>query len=155
MTTIMPSVLDGIEVCSLMEVDMNKWDDDILLDICNERDRNLMKRIPLLTRARKESWFWLFDDRGHFTVKSCYNILQGGTGYTDAHFWKKLLSLKLPSKVIIFLWRVCTLCLPTTTRLLNKRIQINTICKWCHVYHEINLHVLFDYTFANAVLIDV
>lgn len=30
-----------------MEVDKIKWDDEVLSDICNDRDRELIKKIPL------------------------------------------------------------------------------------------------------------
>lgn len=124
---------------------------------CRRRigDGNLIKRIPLTRRERKDSWFWLFDDVGHFTLKSCYRILQGGLDTPDTHFWKKLWSLKLPGKVMDISWRVCTLCQPTTTRLSSKKVQIDTMCQWCRVYHETDVHLLFDCAFANAVWIDI
>lgn len=55
-----------------MEVNQLVWDDDVLEDICNERDRMLIKQIPLPMSCRVDSWFWLLDDKGEFTVKSSY-----------------------------------------------------------------------------------
>lgn len=67
-TTEMPAQLEGEKVCSLMHIKRNEWDEEVLLDICNERDRDLIRKIPLSLRGRKDSWVWLFDDKGCFTV---------------------------------------------------------------------------------------
>ncbi|KAL8094612.1 hypothetical protein AgCh_036233 [Apium graveolens] len=39
LTTEMPGNLAGSKVCSFMEINEKKWDDEVLLDICNERDQ--------------------------------------------------------------------------------------------------------------------
>lgn len=75
LTTVMPPELKDIKVQSLMEDVKKNWDDEVLRDICNERDRGLIKRVPLPLRNREDSWFWLLDDKGVFTVKSCYRKL--------------------------------------------------------------------------------
>lgn len=64
-------------VKGLMMVDQNVWDREILNDLCNERDRNLILQVPLPRHDRIDSWYWLFDGNGEFTVKSCYRRLRG------------------------------------------------------------------------------
>lgn len=155
MTTEMPSVLAGKSVCSLLEEDKRKWDDDILRDIFNDRDRQLIKMIPVSSRREHESWFWLHDDKGCFTVKSYYRLLQGKADATYSQFWKKLWSLKLPGKILNLVWRVCNLCVPTLTRLSSRRIQLDTVCQWCRAQHETNTHVFFGCSIATAVWADV
>lgn len=123
MTSTIPSELDGSHVRSLIQVDQNKWDENILLDICNERNQN-KRKIRLSRRDMKGSWFRLLEDKDRFTVKSCYRLLQGKLNILDAKLWKKLWSLKLHGKIINFLMCVRKFCLPTATRLSNKRIQI-------------------------------
>lgn len=38
MATEMPIQLRGSKVCSFMQMEQKKWDEDVLLDICNEKD---------------------------------------------------------------------------------------------------------------------
>lgn len=38
MTTVMPEVLADSKVSSFMELENRKWEEEILVDICNERD---------------------------------------------------------------------------------------------------------------------
>lgn len=115
----------------------------------------LIKKIPLSSRERSDSWFWLFDAKGCFTIKSCYRLLQGEADTSYAQFWMKVWGLKLPAKVTYFLWRVSALCLPITTRLEDKRVQVDTNCQWYHAYHETYIHVLFVCEIANAVWLEV
>lgn len=77
MTTTMPQWLEGRKVNSLMQMEQRQWDDEVLMDICNDRDKNLIKKILLSTRLEADTWFWFTDDNGRFSVKSCYSLLQG------------------------------------------------------------------------------
>ena len=147
----MPEQLKNITVRSLMMQQENKWDDDILNDICNDRDAELIKRIPLPAFDKQDSWFWLFDDKGVFTVKSCYRKLQGEQNTSQGAFWKKLWAIKLPGKVVNFMWRACNSCLPTTVALVTKRVQIDIKCPWCRTENEDAIHVLFTCSFARSV----
>lgn len=98
MTTDVPQELEGIKVVSFMDNSKTRWDDEVISDVCNDRDRELIKSIPISVNGREDSWFWLLDDKGCFTVKSCYRQLQGEHEWTDAWFWRKLWPLNLPGK---------------------------------------------------------
>lgn len=78
-----------------MNMEHTCWDFEILRGICNERDRELIKCIPIPAMERDDSWFWIRDEKGIFTVRSCYKWLQGH--YTSNHmsFWKRLWSLNV------------------------------------------------------------
>lgn len=99
----MPVELENIIIRSLMVDGVSAWDVEVLNDICNERDVELIKRIPLPMINSQDFWMWILYEKGVFTVKSCYRKLQGKfmTPYTS--FWKKLWYIKVPGKVINFL----------------------------------------------------
>lgn len=78
--------LKEVLVANLTEEGVNKWDEAILLDILNERDVQLIKKIHIPMGQRPDSWFWLIDDSGMFTVKSCYRQLMGEQTWTNAEF---------------------------------------------------------------------
>lgn len=59
--------------------------------------------------------------------------------------------MKLPGKVLNLMWRACRSCLPTDAALATKGVQINTMCSWCHMYAEDDIHVLFQCYFAREV----
>lgn len=67
------------------------------------RDVILIRKIPIPSINRKNSWFWILEDKGDFTVRSYYRKLQGEHEYIEKGFWMKLWSLKLPGKDTNFL----------------------------------------------------
>lgn len=69
----------------------------------------------------------------------------------NANFWRKLWSLRLPGKIVQFIWRACRLCFSTAVDLKGKHVNFDTVCSWCHNYEETGIHVLFDCVFARAV----
>ncbi|XP_074352002.1 uncharacterized protein LOC141691163 [Apium graveolens] len=97
-----PTQLEGSKVNSFMQIDQKRWDEEVLMDIRNERDRNLIKKIPLSRREEEDSWFWLPDEKDCFLVKSCYRILQWEVEAPYAAFWKKVWSLQLPNTHVLF-----------------------------------------------------
>lgn len=64
--------LQNINVHSLIDTDTNTWDSDILDDLFNDRDRRLIRRIPIPRQPKADAWFWLPHPKGQFTVKSVY-----------------------------------------------------------------------------------
>ena len=151
LTSSMPPELEFTKACQLMEENEKRWDVEILNDICNDRDAQLILQIPLVNEDRNDSWLWLLDDKGNFTVKSCYRKLVGEYNVADAWFWKKLWALEVPGKVGHFIWRVCRTCLPTAAALTDKRVNIDNKCTWCRMYIENAKHVLFECSFAKQV----
>ncbi|XP_074333675.1 putative ribonuclease H protein At1g65750 isoform X1 [Apium graveolens] len=149
--TPMPEQLHHGMVHNLMQEDVCRWDFDIVQDVLQTRDVDLIKRIPLPLEEVTDSWFWILDEKGDYTVKSGYRWLQGELDMVDKGFWIKLWSLKLPGKVTNFLWRVCTSCLPTASALILKHVDINVLCPWCHSASETDTHVLFECGFAKTV----
>lgn len=69
--------LEHATVNSLMSINGNTWDEDILNKFCNERDKALIQQVPIPMRQKPDSWFWLPETKGDFSVRSCYRLLQG------------------------------------------------------------------------------
>lgn len=150
-TTSMPQVLERAKLVNLLQINGRQWDNDVLLDIFNERDVQLIKKIPLPAVCRLDSWLWLFDSKGVFSVKSCYRKLVGECSTPDKTFWKKFWALEIPAKVKMLVWRSCQSCLPTAVALIEKRVSLASECPWCHMGHEDTMHVFFECDYARQV----
>ncbi|KAF4379751.1 hypothetical protein F8388_023768 [Cannabis sativa] len=146
--------LEGRMVNSLMKVDKIEWDSEVISDVLNDRDQALVWKIPLSEASAHDDWFWLKDSKGMFTVKSAYRLQHGQSGQPIHNFssdlWKKLWTLNLPPKVLNFLWRVCSNCLPTKFMLSTKHVQIDTSCPLCSAAPETALHLLVRCSFAKS-----
>ncbi|XP_074323324.1 putative mitochondrial protein AtMg00310 [Apium graveolens] len=62
LTTEMPQQLEHARVSSLMETYTKHWDDELLRDICNERDVMLIRSIPLAQQREEDSWYWVLEE---------------------------------------------------------------------------------------------
>lgn len=58
----------------LMVEDHSSWDRDIVNELCNERDRDLILQVPLTSSHKVNSWYWLLDSKGEFTVKVATDV---------------------------------------------------------------------------------
>ncbi|KAL8146470.1 hypothetical protein AgCh_004268 [Apium graveolens] len=67
-TTDMPEELKDPIVEDLLDESKRTWDDDVLRDICSDRDYELIKHIPILVNNREDSWLWSFNDKGIFKL---------------------------------------------------------------------------------------
>lgn len=124
---------------------------DIVNDLCNERDSRLIQQIPLPSISRMDSWYWLLDSKGEFTVRSCYRKIRGESGCQEGGFWKKLWNLQLPGKIVKFLWRACQNVLPTMAELVKKQVEVSMLCGWCNLHVEEAVHTLFTCSFARTL----
>lgn len=143
--------MSDIKVHNLMSMDEKSWDIDVLTDILCTRDVELIKTIPIPHVERQDSWYWLLDEKGVFSVKSCYRWLQGECMNQYTYLWKKIWNMKLPEKVTNFLWRLCKGCLPTNVALASRHVDVPTGCPWCHSLAETDVHVIFSCDFARTV----
>lgn len=66
-------------------------------------------------------------------------------------FWNKVWNLKLPGKVVSFVWRMCKDVIPTAVNLISKRVNMLDRCVWCQIAAEDGLHILFQCSFAREV----
>lgn len=95
-----------------MEVGMNHW-----LEFSSE-DAEVILKFRLSVNPRVESLLWHCDKNGLLTVKNAYRLAlstmeQPSCSIGPLGWWKRLWSLRLPSKVRIFCWKACRGILPT------------------------------------------
>lgn len=88
LTTCMPPELENLKLKNLMEDDRRSSDHETVRDIFNERDVELILKIPLSARD-SDVWFQYHDAEGRFTVRSCYRQLQGEQSMSYKEFWKQ------------------------------------------------------------------
>ena len=69
-------------------------------------------------------------------------------GFSEA--WKGFRKLSLPPKVLDFVWRLCSNCLPLRVRLYQKGVVLNTCCGLCDMEVENPSHLFFNCSFAQS-----
>ena len=56
--------LEQATVSSLISTETTNWDEDILNDIFNDKDKNLILQIPLSRFIKLDSWYWIWERKG-------------------------------------------------------------------------------------------
>ena len=74
---------------------------------------------------RRDDWVWLADPSGQYSVQSVYNLLRGEAtmGIQDRTF-EELWKLKVPTKILVFAWRLFNDRLPTKSNLHKRQVEI-------------------------------
>ncbi|XP_031125428.1 uncharacterized protein LOC116027784 [Ipomoea triloba] len=150
--TLQPQYLSTATVSGLINPNTNEWDEEILMDIFEPRDVELIKRVPI-SPGYVDSWYWLDDLRGIYSVKSGYKRIRGVVSPLTDDFtsWNKVWNLKIPPRWKTFLWRAITNTLPTTNNLIQRRLDINPFCPLCAIQAESVSHVFICCAFAVNV----
>lgn len=86
-------------VSALMNRDSNSWDEEAIRNIFNQRDANLILSNPLPIIKRPDTLIWNREEKGVFTVKSCYKVLTGELNTNEVKEWSCVWKLHLPPKV--------------------------------------------------------
>ena len=97
------------------------WDLDKLNFYFIPIDWEVIRSIPLSTRRQVDFWTWHYEKSGVFSVRSAYRMLVSNQeqrtdwidhnpGQSDVRAkhkdWTDLWSVKVPSKVRVYLWRL-------------------------------------------------
>lgn len=113
--------LYGTKVMSIMSQDGKCWEGDIIENLFNDQDKALIYNVPISHTKRKDTWYWMFDLKGNYSVKDGYKQIQIMNNRWEesdsSSTWQKLWKLNVPAKVKTFLWRGLTNCLPTRVNL--------------------------------------
>lgn len=143
MTTPFP-YLEDAKVSSILNDQNIDWDEEVIEDIFNSRDAKLILSIPLSVRNRDDKLIWAKEEKGIFTVRSCYRALVGELPISDNMEWTVLWKLKMPPKVKIFFWQACVSCLPTADMLRQRHVDCPSLCQLCLKESETISHVLVN-----------
>ncbi|XP_019150533.1 PREDICTED: uncharacterized protein LOC109147326 [Ipomoea nil] len=104
----MPHYLENAKVVSLMDVNQECWEEDIIKDIFVHEDIDNI--LSILLPLNK---FW-----GE-TLK-----------------WTAIWNLSIPPKIKTFVWQTCSNCLPSVVNLRSRRVECQVDCKFCNSHPE-------------------
>lgn len=136
--------------------DNGTWDVQKVYSLFAFEEAEVILSIPLLG-DNADKRIWHFTPNGRYTVRSGYrkaldfrNLIVGvnpppmQVPSSDQLMWKHLWKLKVPPKVLNFLWRMVSDILPTRDQLLRRRLIENSVCFRCENASEPCLHAIVD-----------
>ncbi|GAU30671.1 hypothetical protein TSUD_31430 [Trifolium subterraneum] len=102
---------------------------------------------PLVSSVREDKVVWEEERNGCYSVKSGYKLamryLIGSDKYHVVGNWNGIWKAQAPHKARHLLWRLCRGCLPTRSRLLERRVECTLNCPVCDEEIEDELRIFF------------
>uniref|UniRef100_A0A803PJM8 Reverse transcriptase zinc-binding domain-containing protein n=1 Tax=Cannabis sativa TaxID=3483 RepID=A0A803PJM8_CANSA len=148
--------LENFTVNSLFQVNNRCWDSDVVKDFFSPEDATIILGIPINQKGGVDSWYWVAEKSGFYSVRSAYNLLQDLKHHSDNSeinvFWKNLWTLKVPPKAKDLVWRAASNCLATKRNLCIKKVLVDSTCPMCGVFAETEWHILVSCDFAWSCL---
>ncbi|XP_019172068.1 PREDICTED: uncharacterized protein LOC109167502 [Ipomoea nil] len=128
-------------VASLINAVDHSWNATLIGSTFSQVDRDLILSIPLPNSPTNDKIIWMHDEKGKFTVRSCYKHILGNMDHLQPPFWTRAWKLNLPPKIKSFLWQLCSSSLPTCDNLRSRHVQIPDSCQICNVVGETDFHL--------------
>nr|GMD98846.1 uncharacterized protein LOC109177106 [Ipomoea batatas] len=101
----------------------DNWDAEILDDLFEEADREQIWRIPISRNLKEDTIIWNGEEKGNYSVKSCYRLLRGEVETNNNKHWTRVWKLAIPPKVKNFIWQACSNLLPTADNLRKRKVN--------------------------------
>ncbi|XP_057426327.1 uncharacterized protein LOC130719735 [Lotus japonicus] len=104
------------------------------------------------TLGVKDSWKWIKEGRGNYSVSSAYESIFAGAITTDKPTFKLLWKVAAPSNALALGWKLILNRIQTKDNLSRRNIQIaDSSCALCLAVEESAAHLFFSCRFAWEV----
>ncbi|KAK2659022.1 hypothetical protein Ddye_005555 [Dipteronia dyeriana] len=146
---ISPYTLGVDVVVSDMKLPFGGWNVNLVHESLLSADDDLILSLPLSNSVVENSLIWNFEKSNSYTVRSGYRVgcsivLNQSSSSLDksVSWWKFSWCLKMPSKVIILLWKACNHWIPSNANLTKYGLSVESSCPLCHFRIESSIHVM-------------
>ena len=97
----------------------------------------------IIQQQGSDRWEWMGDPTGQYSAHNAYNMLtEESAGGSREDYFDKLWSIKVPSKITVFAWRLINDRLPTRKNLQRRQVQLTEIlCPFCRINEEDSAHL--------------
>ncbi|KAF7822992.1 ribonuclease H [Senna tora] len=143
-------------VADLIQHNFPSWNSSMLTALYDPNTANIIAASPLSVTGVHDKLIWNTSTDGQYKVRDGYKWLlsrnsNGGIGSLHSEVWKTIWSLKLPYRIVMFMWRVLNDNLPANATLVKHHMPLDDVCHACTQQGETLRHILLDCDFARAV----
>ncbi|GAU31848.1 hypothetical protein TSUD_114590 [Trifolium subterraneum] len=141
------AVVYQLSVRDLLHENYKAWN---MVKVRNLFSKDVAEKIletPLVSSVREDKVVWEEERNGCYSVKFGYKLAMryiiGSDKYHVVGNWNGIWKAQAPHKARHLLWRLCRGCLPTRSRLLERRVKCTLNCPVCDEEIEDELHIFF------------
>ncbi|GAU12587.1 hypothetical protein TSUD_131970 [Trifolium subterraneum] len=142
-----PAGVYQLSVRELLDENYKAWN---IVKVRNLFSRDVAEKIletPLVRSVREDKVVWEEERNECYSMKSGYKLamryLIGSDKYHVMGNWNGIWKVQAPHKARHLFWRLCRGCLPTPSRLLERRVECTLNCPVCDEEIEDELHIFF------------
>uniref|UniRef100_A0A803QGH5 Reverse transcriptase domain-containing protein n=1 Tax=Cannabis sativa TaxID=3483 RepID=A0A803QGH5_CANSA len=148
-------LMDATQGANLVSHFINEnltWNEDRVRQWFHERDARNILNIGLPLQLQPDSWRWLGEPRGTFSVKSAYKLVMNQSSQAQPNWdWKSLWNSPIHGRLKMLWWQLMRDALPTRGNL-GMVISLQTReSPICGEGEETTLHLFWECYFAKAV----
>ncbi|KAF7844578.1 ribonuclease H [Senna tora] len=154
-----PKVMDLIQHNSLM------WNTVTLNRVYDTHNARCIASIHISVTNVRDKLLWKGSNDGEYSVRQGYKMVlrNSSSQVSNAvsvqvpnpshrnNIWRLIWRLKLPYRIVMFMWRVLNNNLPTFSVLNRHHMPLQNICNACNQDDESLIHVFLQCNFASAV----
>ncbi|KAF7812220.1 ribonuclease H [Senna tora] len=130
-----------------------RWNSSRLNRVYEPSRVRQISKIPVSYGNVPDSLIWKLAPHGKYTIKEAYSYLASGrtpTRSLGVH-WLNLWKIRLPFKLLMFIWKLLHQSLPLGIHLIRRRFRIDGKCTFgCNTIED-EEHLFKDCPFARAV----
>uniref|UniRef100_A0A803Q3C6 RNase H type-1 domain-containing protein n=1 Tax=Cannabis sativa TaxID=3483 RepID=A0A803Q3C6_CANSA len=127
------------------------WNERRVRQWFHHDDARHILNIGLPNAHQGDSWRWLGEPNGLFSIKSAYHIItRRRYGATPSGIWKIIWNNSIHARLKFLWWQIITNALPTRERIAMALNLQSTLCPICNKERESSFHLFWNCDYASA-----
>ncbi|KAM6563873.1 hypothetical protein CsatB_023871 [Cannabis sativa] len=150
--TPLKDVSHGIAWVKQFVLSNNRWNAQMIKEWFSPVDASAILNIDLPDEAIEDSWVWMGEPNGKFSIRSACRILKRDTEVNgDSEVWKLIWNSPLHTRLKFVWWQLIRDIFPTKDKLAPFLDGITGTCLLCREEAENSLHLFWKCTFTKAI----
>lgn len=145
-------------VAGLVDNQSRTWNCDLIRKAYQPSDAKEILQIPLpKTQGNNDKLIWKHSASGTYKVSQAYTLIHQSQNPSPQNasilcpsVWSFFWKVKLPMRILMFIWKLLHYCLPTFDNLRKRGIRVAGTCLMCNDLEETAVHLFLRCNCARA-----
>lgn len=153
----------GLLLEEWIDPEARSWNEAAVREAVSEVEARQILQVPIPLIQRPDALRWPFERQGRVTARSAYHFIRQQRGGGEDHMlrlqdgqlhqqnvWEAIWSSKLPPKIKVFAWKLCSRALAVGEELARRGMQVSLMCHRCNQLETLE-HMLWECPWVKRV----